>query len=542
MFKNITIKARLIFVIAFLGVELLFGAAVGLVNLQRANSDLHSLYDNQIVCLGQLDRVIRGMNLNQVAFSDALSADPSRIPALLHEVERNSTNIEQQWKAYTSAEATSEEKMEIAHYVEIRDKYIAGAMQPAVTALRDGDMQKAAEIMHGPMKELFTPLRTSIDKLLQIQLDQADLAQKKSQSTFEFIRTLCLGGMVFGLVLAAALGVMLTRSIVKPLDEAVSVLTAVSNGDLTQQISAKANDETGRLMHALSDMNDNLAKIVGQVRAGTDTIATASRQIAAGNLDLSARTEQQAAALEETAASMEQLTSTVKQNADNARQANELAASASEIASKGGELMTQVVATMSGINSSSVRIADIINVIDGIAFQTNILALNAAVEAARAGEQGRGFAVVAGEVRSLAHRSADAAKEIKLLITDSVQKASSGSELVGKAGSTMTEIVDSVKRVTNIMSDITAASEEQTAGIEQVSRTIIQMDQATQQNAALVEEASAAAQALHGEADILSQTVGIFRLNVSRSNPGHSSKAVASSGVVSLPRVAMSKA
>jgi methyl-accepting chemotaxis protein len=275
----------------------------------------------------------------------------------------------------------------------------------------------------------------------------------------------------------------------------------------------ESRDEAGQLMHALREMNASLAKVVGEVRMGTELIATASGQIASGNQDLSSRTEEQASSLEETAASMEELTSTVKQNADNARQANQLAVSASEVAVKGGSVVSQVVNTMGSINASSKKIVDIIGVIDGIAFQTNILALNAAVEAARAGEQGRGFAVVASEVRSLAQRSAAAAKEIKTLIGDSVEKVEEGSKQVAEAGRTMDEIVGSVRRVTDIMGEITAASQEQTSGIEQINQAISQMDQVTQQNAALVEEASAAAQSLQEQAGSLVQAVSIFKLD-----------------------------
>jgi methyl-accepting chemotaxis protein-1 (serine sensor receptor) len=381
-----------------------------------------------------------------------------------------------------------------------------------VAALRANDTQQATAIVHGKMTTLFAPVRKEIDALIKMQLSEAERLNKYSRSMYELVRIVCLIGMVFGLLLAAVIGTMLIRGIVRPLEEAVRVAHAVADGDLTQDIAVRSNDETGRLMKALKDMNAGLVKIVSQVRGGTDTIATASGQIAAGNLDLSSRTEQQAGSLEETASSMEELTSTVKQNAENARQANTLAVSASEVASKGGAVVSEVVTTMGAINESAKKIVDIIAVIDGIAFQTNILALNAAVEAARAGEQGRGFAVVAGEVRNLAQRSAAAAKEIKALIDDSVEKVQIGSELVDQAGTTMAEIVNSVSRVTDIMGEITAASQEQTSGIEQVNQAITQMDQATQQNAALVEEASAAAQALQEEADRLAQAVGTFRI------------------------------
>ena len=326
---------------------------------------------------------------------------------------------------------------------------------------------------------------------------------------------LMLGALISGIFL----GVMFTRSITRPINEALKVAETVAAGDLTSHIEVNSKDEIGQLLQALKDMNASLVKIVGEVRSGTDTIATASSQIAAGNMDLSSRTEQQASSLEETAASMEELTSTVKQNADNARQANQLAESASQVAVKGGSVVSQVVDTMSAINASSKKIVDIIGVIDGIAFQTNILALNAAVEAARAGEQGRGFAVVAAEVRNLAQRSAAAAKEIKTLIGDSVDKVEEGSKQVAEAGKTMDEIVGSVKRVTDIMAEITVASQEQTSGIEQINQAITQMDQVTQQNAALVEEAAAAAASLQEQASGLSQVVSVFKLDQDQRNP-----------------------
>jgi methyl-accepting chemotaxis protein len=304
-----------------------------------------------------------------------------------------------------------------------------------------------------------------------------------------------------------------TRSITRPLNEAVDVASAVAQGDLTIQIGETTRDETGKLLASLKAMNQNLHRIVSEVRTGSDTINTASSEIASGNLDLSSRTEEQAGALEETASAMEELTSTVKQNADNARQANSLAATASEVAVQGGSVVGQVVQTMGEINEASRKIVDIISVIDGIAFQTNILALNAAVEAARAGEQGRGFAVVASEVRTLAQRSASAAKEIKALIDDSVSRVDNGSRLVEQAGATMSEVVASVRRVTDVVAEISAASHEQSDGIEQINHAIVQMDEVTQQNAALVEQAAAAAQSLQEQSGRLVETVSIFKLS-----------------------------
>ncbi|GGI18162.1 methyl-accepting chemotaxis protein [Oxalicibacterium faecigallinarum] len=337
-------------------------------------------------------------------------------------------------------------------------------------------------------------------------------AAETEQATMQSILVVSIAAAI-ALVFSALLGWIISRAITRPLHRAVEVAQTVANGDLTSNIQVHSQDETGQLLQALKDMNASLIGIVDQVRDGTGAIASASNQIASGNLDLSTRTEQQASSLEETASSMEELTSTVRQNADNAREANNLSINASSIAVKGGEVVNQVVATMNDINASAQRITDIISVIDGIAFQTNILALNAAVEAARAGEEGRGFAVVAAEVRSLAHRSATAAKEIKSLIDDSVSKVDIGSKLVQEAGSTMTEVVDSVKRVTTIMADIMAASQEQSSGIEQINEAIAQMDHVTQQNAALVEEAAAAAASLQSQASRLEETVGVFQID-----------------------------
>ena len=331
------------------------------------------------------------------------------------------------------------------------------------------------------------------------------------------IRTQVMRSGAVALALAVvllAIGLAIARSVTRPIRAAVKIAQRVAAGDLTSRISERGRDETSQLMQALKDMNAGLVHIVDSVRTGAATIATASTQIASGNLDLSSRTEHQASALEETASAMDELTGTVKLNADHARHASELGASASAIATRGGKLMEEVVDTMVGIQASSAKIGDIIGVIDGIAFQTNILALNAAVEAARAGEQGRGFAVVASEVRSLAQKSATAAREIKLLIDDSVGKVRAGSALVGTAGATMQDVVASVREVTGIMSEISAASHSQSDGIEQVNQAITQMDQVTQQNAALVEEAAAAAASLQEQAHSLSDEVKAFRIPV----------------------------
>jgi methyl-accepting chemotaxis protein len=354
--------------------------------------------------------------------------------------------------------------------------------------------------------ELINKIRAAI-----LQATEARVAYARDSSRQAML--VSIGLMIVGFIGSVIGGVLISRSISRPLDRCVGLAQMVAAGDLTGAIVVDSTDEIGQLLQALKDMNGSLGNIVAQVRLGTDAIAIASGEIASGNLNLSSRTEEQAAALEETASSMEELTSTVKQNSDNARQAKQLASTAAAVATKGGQVVSQVVQTMGSINESSRKIVDIIGVIDGIAFQTNILALNAAVEAARAGEQGRGFAVVASEVRSLAQRSAVAAKEIKQLIGDSVDKVAAGGTLVGEAGSTMEEIVGSVRRVSDIMAEISAAGLEQSAGIDQINQAVGQMDNATQQNAALVEQAAAAAASLSEQAGRLVQTVSIFKLN-----------------------------
>jgi methyl-accepting chemotaxis protein len=376
-----------------------------------------------------------------------------------------------------------------------------------------GIKDEAVTLLFAEVRPVQLSYLTSIDKLIDYQNEL--MKKSGAEANAKASQTQLLIGIfsVIAVLFAAVFAVLATRSITRPLSQAVVLARKVADGDLTGSIVVESKDETGQLLQALKDMNGGLLKIVTQVRLGTDAIASASHQIATGNLDLSSRTEQQASSLEETASSMEELTSTVKQNAENARQSNQLALSASEVAVRGGAVVSQVVDTMGEINESAKKIVDIIGVIDGIAFQTNILALNAAVEAARAGEQGRGFAVVASEVRTLAQRSASAAKEIKELIGDSVDKVSVGSRLVDDAGATMREVVESVKRVTDIMSEITAASQEQTDGIEQINQAVMQMDQVTQQNAALVEEAAAAAESLQGQASHLSQVVSVFKLD-----------------------------
>jgi methyl-accepting chemotaxis protein len=465
----------------------------------------------------------------QRAAAIAKSSDPSLIPYFAPATALSITQTNEVQKFIEQQMDTPEKKELFDKVGQLRKTYLA-AREEVSKARIAGDLEGANRIFTEKFEPTSRDYLAGVQKMVDNERKALDDAAVRSEALRANTSTLLVACSVLSLSLGVALAWLLVRSITQPLSRAVQIARSVAAGDLTSDIQVNGRDETGQLMQALKDMNDSLFKVVGEVRQGTDTIATASSQIAAGNHDLSSRTEEQASSLEETAASMEELTSTVKQNADNARQANQLAVSASSVAVKGGSVVAEVVGTMDAINASSRKIVDIIGVIDGIAFQTNILALNAAVEAARAGEQGRGFAVVAAEVRNLAQRSAAAAKEIKTLIGDSVDKVEEGSKQVAEAGKTMDEIVDSVKRVTDIMAEITAASQEQTAGIEQVNQAITQMDQVTQQNAALVEEAAAAASSLQEQASGLSQVVGVFRLGQEqhRARPAHAARPVAS--------------
>jgi len=410
------------------------------------------------------------------------------------------------------------EDKEKAMLAKLDDLLKKGAVEnnKVIELRKDGEIQDATTQLTQVAAPSLGGVLAVLDEILAYETEQARKAGDEAEATLGNAQTTMTVLGLLALGLGGGVAWTITRSITVPLNEAVAVAETVAAGDLSSHIEVRSSDETGRLLSALKAMNDSLLKVVGRVLQGTDTITTASSEIAAGNLDLSSRTEHQASSLEETASSMEQLTSTVKQNADNARQADTLARAASAVASKGGAIVSQAVQTMGSINASSHRIVDIIGVIDGIAFQTNILALNAAVEAARAGEQGRGFAVVASEVRNLAQRSSAAAREIKELIDASVANVADGSRLVNEAGKTMDDIVASIQRVTDIMGEITSASSEQTSGIEQINHAITEMDSVTQQNAALVEQAAAASQSMQDQAAALAEVVGFFKIGESR--------------------------
>ena len=519
MLSKLSIKSRLVFVIGFLSTLLVGVGIMGLASLSSANDALKRVYQDQLIPLGQLDHIIRLVNKNQLIVAQTIAGQLSAFPEdasvmgkQMDEADKAIKEIDETWKAYMATHLTPEATKLAASFVASRKKYGREGFRPAMAALRVQDVQQAGELLQGPLNENFPAMQQNINALIQLQQDAAKVEFTQSESLYATVRNTSIIVILVGVLLAAFIGLWLVRAISRPLNEAVRIAQRVAAGDLTHRIEVHSQDETGRLMQALKDMNQSLVNIVGQVRSGTETIAVASRQIASGNADLSGRTESQASSLEETASSMEELTSTVKQNAESARHANQLVVATADYAVKGGQVVGQVVETMASIKASSRKIADIIGVIDGIAFQTNILALNAAVEAARAGEQGRGFAVVAAEVRNLAQRSASAAKEIKTLIGDSVEKVNVGSKLVEEAGQTMDDIVTSVELVTEIMSDLAAASHQQSAGIEQINQAIGQMDETTQQNAALVEQAAAAAESLQDQAGKLAEAVSVFKL------------------------------
>lgn len=508
--NNLKISTRLTLAFSALLAMVICVAAFGLFVAKSANQSVDTIYNSRVVPLGQLKAVsdiYTGVVLESASKVSLGILDPK---LALERMDKGVPLAAQQWQAYREGGRTDAEKLGAAN----ADKLLAQAA-PVITELRaalaNGDMFRL-ETLSKSVDDVVAPLTKELNQLMDAQLDAVRVEHGLSGSRYSS------SVMVFGVIVGGALlvggtiGWLLIGAITRPLNQAVAIARNVAMGDLTQPIDSAGESETAMMLKALQDMQQGLVQVVSTVRNGSEGVANASSEIAQGNHDLSARTEQQAAALEETASSMDELSATVKKNADSARQANQLAQNASTVAVKGGEVVAQVVETMKGINESSRKISDIISVIDGIAFQTNILALNAAVEAARAGEQGRGFAVVASEVRSLAGRSAEAAKEIKSLINASVERVDQGSALVDSAGVTMVEVVTSIRQVTDIMGHISVASAEQSAGVSQIGEAVSQMDKATQQNAALVEQMAAAASGLKSLADDQVHAVAVFKL------------------------------
>jgi len=458
----------------------------------------------------------------------ARSSDPS-LGQFFAEDAAASTRFASEMQKKVESLLSSDKEKELFNAIgEKRKTYIA-ARDAIVKLKSEGKADEANRLLDSEFMPAANAYQDMVHKLLDNQKRHIDDTAAHIEATYQSARAMLIGLATVSLLVGILCAWVLTRSIVGQLGGepmyAADIANSIASGDLGVQVKVAPGDNTS-LLHAMKEMRDKLADIVGHVRHGTEAIASASAQIAAGTMDLSSRTEQEASSLEETASSMEELTSTVKQNASHAHEANALAASASQVAQRGGEVVNQVVHTMESIHSSARKIVDIIGVIDGIAFQTNILALNAAVEAARAGEQGKGFAVVAAEVRSLAQRSASAAREIKALIDDSVEKVEAGSALVGQAGATMEEIVASVEKVTGIMTEITTATQEQSSGIEQVNLAIAQMDRVTQQNAALVEETASASEALRDQAASLAQAVNAFHLDTAAAAPPVEAKVI----------------
>ncbi|HZY32379.1 MAG TPA: methyl-accepting chemotaxis protein [Rhodanobacter sp.] len=516
---TLTVKARLIGVLSLLCTMLLVGAWIGLGGMARANESARQIYQEELLPLTSINEVARGSLNSFISLSEAAfhKDDKAIVQQKLDEVakaqlagaallkklgaSKMSPAVKKQWSAFESARGE-----------------VTSSMTEITDALNQAD-DDANALLYSDVLPNVTIMSAEMNKLIAMQVDESRQQYESAVNSYQRIRVMTFGALGAGMLLAVLMAFFMIRSIVGTLNRAVRVANAISQGQLGHNIVTHRKDELGRLLEAFRLMDERLTLTVGEVRRGSDAVSTAAQQIAHGNDDLSQRTQEQASSLEETASSMEQMTSTVKQNAENASHANQLARGAREQAERGGEVAGKAIVAMSEINASSGKIADIVGLIQEIAFQTNLLALNAAVEAARAGEQGRGFAVVATEVRSLAQRSAGAAKEIKELINDSAEKVRCGSELVNQSGKALAEIVESVKKVTDIVAEIAAASHEQSAGIDQVNNAVMQMDEMTQQNAALVEEAAAAARAMHEQAGELTQQVGFFQLNDSDAAP-----------------------
>ena len=524
--NNIKIATQLKIGFGVLGLLVVVMAGMALIKIDTVDKAFDIALDEEypaVVALYEIRTQVSEIaeatrNMLLVDNPDEVKKESSRIAEARKEIAEHFAEVEK-------AMHTEKGKARLAKLFEARAAYVKHTDKLLEMMGVWGKADDARALLMGELRTAQTVYVEELGRAISFQEQQLAVAQVEADEAVVASKTTSWIGGGIAVALALLLATWIIRAVTRPLRRAVEVSTAVAAGDLSMQIDAEGKNETAVLLQALKNMQASLAKVVSNVRQGSESVATASAQIAQGNQDLSSRTEEQASALEQTAASMEELSSTVKQNADNARQANQLALSASTVAVQGGQVVGQVVETMKGINDSSKRIADIISVIDGIAFQTNILALNAAVEAARAGEQGRGFAVVASEVRSLAQRSAEAAKEIKGLIDTSVQRVEQGTVLVDKAGTTMTEVVNSIKRVTDIMGEISAASSEQSSGVAQVGEAVSQMDKATQQNAALVEESAAAADSLKDQAQQLVQVVAVFKLGHGSEGPSQAAAA-----------------
>ena len=513
MLSRLSISGRLWATMAVLGLLITMVGALGQLGMKRSNDALDYAYSNQLTASIAVGQANLDLEIARVVLDRALMhPEAPDLPAAIAKSLGHLADSDRAWHTYRAIRLASEEQVLADQVDEARSALVQRGIVPLAAALKQGDRETADRIATKTMSPLSLALSNSTDALDHWQTTHGKQAFAAAQ---RFNARLRLAGVLliaFGLVVCLGCAYGLRRSIAVPLASLLSALQRIAQGDLTVPLKAHTSDEMGRLVEGLEQMQGGLERTVRQVTRSSESIATATQQIAAGNNDLSQRTEEQAASLQETAASMEQLTATVRQNAENARTAQTLTESAHSVTARGSQVVGDVVNTMTEIDRCSQKIAEITGVIEGIAFQTNILALNAAVEAARAGDHGRGFAVVASEVRSLAQRAGTAAKEIKTLIDDSVERVTSGSQLVNVAGETMQEISGSITRVATIMREIANASDEQRDGIEQVGLAVSQMDQVAQQNAALVEEAAAAAASLDNQANVLRNAVSVFRL------------------------------
>jgi methyl-accepting chemotaxis protein I, serine sensor receptor len=511
-FASLSIRARIIFTLVLLATAMVVVGSLGLLGMSQTVTDLEDMYNRRVRVVGTLGdlkatELDRQAMVSMSVFAHDNATKASEVKAERMQLQGRANDL---LKEYSDKQRSVEGK-ELAAEVTRLHEALQASIDAVDAALAANDVKGASNAVVEKVDPAFSALDDKLSEATQHMYKRSEEALTEAQGSYRSHRAIVLGAMVLGSALAAVLAVFLLRAIVAGLGSAVRVAERIAEGDLGHDIDATRRDEIGTLLQALRRMDSKLNEIVGNVRSASHSVGGAAAQLSKGNDDLSQRTQEQASALEQTASSMEEMTATVKQNADNARQANQLASGARGQAEKGGAVVTRAVGAMDEINAASRRIADIIGVIDEIAFQTNLLALNAAVEAARAGEQGRGFAVVASEVRSLAQRSATAAKEIKELISDSVDKVRTGSQLVDESGKVLSEIMESVKKVSDIVAEIAAASDEQAAGIEQVNNAVTQMDDTTQQNAALVEEAASAAKAMEQQAQQLVTEVSFFR-------------------------------
>ncbi len=521
VFSGFSIKSQLIGVMVLLILLLLGVGSIGLNSTLAANQAMRDIYENRLIPADLMMDIQKALGNSGLHLALAAQHNPASQDSQLHthpisihfdEVEKDIALIADTWRQYTATKMTPEEQALVDQFTVIHNRFVNEGLKPTITGFKAGEFPKT--IRH--YVEVFLPLLNqsakTIDDITHLQTGVAKIEYEQSLAAYISMRNFSISAMLFSVVVAAIMSFVLIQRIIRPLNIAVETAERIAHGDLSSRIEVTSKDEFGELLTNLKAMNAKLHEVVGEVSSATSQVNAAAGEIAQGSADLSQRTEEQASALQETASSMEQLTSTVKQSAANAAQANQLSRSAQIKAEQGGQDIEHVISAMNAINASSCKISNIIVVINEIAFQTNLLALNAAVEAARAGEQGRGFAVVAGEVRKLAQRSADAAKEIKGLITDSVDKVADGGKLVDQAGQTLQEIVAEVKKVSSLVTEVAAASSEQATGIEQINRAILQMDQVTQQNAALVEQTAAASHAMGDQAHDLQALMGFFKL------------------------------